>query len=165
MSYFDPVKTVQLDGASPHQRLYELEVVACLSLTFSVGQSVQEQETSTCIVLFIPALPGGRETLRNLENSPKIKPQFRCGNFNDDCHHLNGWEIDDQNLMSLNGDPLSHVRIERTSPIIRTKQAAREVNSQHVEVLVMGYSDRIMINVTTEGKIGQLVFHWFPTSS
>jgi hypothetical protein len=54
-------------------------------------------------------------------------------------------------------DTLSEVRIEPTSPIIRTKQAAREVNGQHVEILVMGYTDRIMINVTMEGKLGQLV--------
>ena len=51
----------------------------------------------------------------------------------------------------------SKIRIEATAPIIRTKQAAREIDGQHVEVLVMGYTDRIMINVTMEGKLGQLV--------
>ena len=60
-------------------------------------------------------------------------------------------------MSSLNTDPISKIQIEPTSPIIRTKQAAKEVNGHHVEVLVMGYSDRIMVNVTTEGKIGQLV--------
>jgi hypothetical protein len=64
-------------------------------------------------------------------------------------------------MSSLDSDPLSKVRIEPTSPIIRTKQAAKEVNGHHVEVLVMGYSDRIMVNVTMEGKIGQLVL-WHP---
>jgi len=54
----------------------------------------------------------------------------------------------------------SKIRIEPTSPIIRTKQVARVIDGQHVEVLVMGYTDRIMINVTTEGKLGQLV--WSP---
>jgi len=71
-------------------------------------------------------------------------------------------EADLQKFMSsINGDPLSQVRIEKTSPIIRTKQAARTINDQHIEVLVMGYSDRIMINIGTQGKIGQLVpsFH------
>jgi hypothetical protein len=60
-------------------------------------------------------------------------------------------------MSSFNNDSLSKVRIEPTSPIIQTKQAAKEVNGRHVEVLVMGYSDRIMVNVTMEGKIGQLV--------
>ena len=60
-------------------------------------------------------------------------------------------------MSSINDDPLRDVRIEQTALIIRTKRAAREVNGQHVEVLAMGYSDRIMINVTTEGKLGQLV--------
>ena len=60
--------------------------------------------------------------------------------------------------MSVDGcDQQSKIRIEATAPIIRTKQAAREIDGQHVEVLVMGYTDRIMINVTTEGKLGQLV--------
>jgi hypothetical protein len=57
----------------------------------------------------------------------------------------------------MNGDVARTIRIEPTTPIIRTKQAAKEINGQHVEVLVMGYSDRIMINITTEGKLGQLV--------
>jgi hypothetical protein len=57
----------------------------------------------------------------------------------------------------VNGDTISNVRIEPVSPIIQTKQVARDVNGQHIEVLVMGYSDRIMINVITEGKLGQLV--------
>lgn len=63
---------------------------------------------------------------------------------------------------AMNGDVASKIRIEPAAPIIRTKQAAKEVNGQHVEVLVMGYSDRIMIHVTTEGKLGQLVapFHF-----
>jgi hypothetical protein len=62
-------------------------------------------------------------------------------------------------MAPVNSDLLDNVsiRIEPTSPIIRIKQAAKQVNGQHVEVLVMGYTDRIMINVTTEGKLGQLV--------
>jgi len=56
----------------------------------------------------------------------------------------------------MNGDVASRILIEPTTPIIRTKQAAKEINGQHIEVLVMGYSDRIMINITTEGKLGQL---------
>jgi hypothetical protein len=60
--------------------------------------------------------------------------------------------------MSVDGrDQSSKIRIEPTAAIIRTTQAAREIDGQHVEVLVMGYTDRIMINVTTEGKLGQLV--------
>ena len=55
------------------------------------------------------------------------------------------------------GDQQSKIRIEPTTSIIQTKQTAREIDGQHVEVLVMGYTDRIMINVTTEGKLGQLV--------
>jgi hypothetical protein len=60
--------------------------------------------------------------------------------------------------MSVHNGLLSKIRIEPTAPIIRTKQAAREVNGQNVEILVMGYTDRIVINVTTEGKLGQIVF-------
>jgi hypothetical protein len=60
--------------------------------------------------------------------------------------------------MSVHNGLLSKIRIEPTAPIIRTKQAAREVNGQNVELLVMGYTDRIVINVTTEGKLGQIVF-------
>lgn len=60
--------------------------------------------------------------------------------------------------MSVNNTLMSKVRVDATAPIIRTKQAARDVNGQHVEMLVMGYTDRIMITVTTEGKLGQLVF-------
>jgi hypothetical protein len=59
--------------------------------------------------------------------------------------------------MSIHSGLLSKVRIEPTAPIIRTKQAAREVNGQNVEILVMAYTHRITINVTTEGKLGQLV--------
>ena len=59
--------------------------------------------------------------------------------------------------MSVNDDQQDKIRIEPTAPIIRTKQAAREIDGQHVEVLVLGYTERIMINVTTEGKLGQLV--------
>ena len=61
-------------------------------------------------------------------------------------------------LMSVHNGLLSKIRIEPTAPIILTKQAAREVNGQNVELLVMGYTDRIAINVTTEGKLGQIVF-------
>jgi hypothetical protein len=49
------------------------------------------------------------------------------------------------------------VRVEETTPIIRIKQAAKQVNDQHIEILVMGYVDRIAINVTMEGKIGHMV--------
>jgi hypothetical protein len=49
------------------------------------------------------------------------------------------------------------IRIEPTTPIIPTKQAARILQDQHVEVLVMSYSDRILINVLSEGKIGHMV--------
>jgi hypothetical protein len=59
--------------------------------------------------------------------------------------------------MSVNDGQQGKIRIEPTAPIIRTKQAAREIDGQHVEVLVLGYTERIMINVTTEGKLGQLV--------
>jgi hypothetical protein len=59
--------------------------------------------------------------------------------------------------MAMNDDLASRIRIEPAAAIIRTKQAAKDVNGQHIEVLVMGYTDRIMINVTTEGKLGQLV--------
>jgi hypothetical protein len=51
----------------------------------------------------------------------------------------------------------TNITIESTAPIIKTKQAAKQIHNQHVEVLVMGYSDRIMINITTQGKIGNLV--------
>jgi hypothetical protein len=60
--------------------------------------------------------------------------------------------------MSTQHNPLLNIRIEPTTPIIRTKQAAKQIHNQHVEVLVMGYTDRIMINVTTQGKLGHLVF-------
>src|SRR5271154_6903543 len=60
--------------------------------------------------------------------------------------------------MSVHNGLLSKIRIEPSAPIIRTKQAAREVNGQNVEILVMGYTDRIAINVTTVGKLGQIVF-------
>jgi hypothetical protein len=55
------------------------------------------------------------------------------------------------------GDSLEEVRIKPAAPIIRTKQVARKLDGQHVEVLVMGYTDRIMITVSMEGKIGPLV--------
>jgi len=55
------------------------------------------------------------------------------------------------------GDSQNNVQIEQTAPIIRIKQAAKKVDDQHVEILVMGHSDRIMISVTMEGKLGQLV--------
>jgi hypothetical protein len=61
-------------------------------------------------------------------------------------------------FMAVDGrDQQSKIRIEPTAPIRRTKQAAREIDGQHVEVLVMGYTDRITINVMAEGKLGQLV--------
>jgi|SRR5271155_2556557 len=61
-------------------------------------------------------------------------------------------------LMSVHNGLLSKIRIEPTAPIIQTKQASREANGQNVEILVMGYTDRIAINVTTVGKLGQIVF-------
>jgi hypothetical protein len=54
-------------------------------------------------------------------------------------------------------DSQEEVRITPAQPIIRTKQAARQIDGQHVEVLVMGYMDRIMVTVSMEGKIGHLV--------
>jgi hypothetical protein len=57
----------------------------------------------------------------------------------------------------MNGDLASTIRIEPAAPIIQIKQAAKDINGLHIEVLVMGYTDRIMINVTTDGKLGQLV--------
>ena|SRR5579862_3940539 len=60
-------------------------------------------------------------------------------------------------MTTIDEDVLSKVRIEPAPAVIKTRQAAREINGQHVEVLAMGYTDRIMINVTQEGKIGQLV--------
>jgi hypothetical protein len=59
--------------------------------------------------------------------------------------------------MATEDNPLINIRIEPTTPTIRTKQAAKQIHNQHVEVLIMGYTDRIMINVTTRGKIGHLV--------
>ena len=49
------------------------------------------------------------------------------------------------------------IQVEETSPIIRIKQAAKHVNGQRIEILVMGYADRIFIHVTMEGKIGHIV--------
>lgn len=60
-------------------------------------------------------------------------------------------------MAAVDEDVLSKVRIEPAPAIIKTRQAAREINGQHVEVLAMGYSDRIMVNITAEGKIGHLV--------
>jgi len=62
-------------------------------------------------------------------------------------------------------DVLSKVQIEPAPAIIRTRQQAREIDGQHVEVLSMGYTDRIMINVATEGKIGHLVAHIFQSQA
>ena len=55
------------------------------------------------------------------------------------------------------GTNTSTVRIEPAARIIETKQIAGTLHDQHIEVLVMGYADRILITITSEGKIGQLV--------
>ena len=52
---------------------------------------------------------------------------------------------------------LNAIHVEETSPIIRIKQAAKQVNGQHIEILLMGYADRIFIHVTMEGKVGHIV--------
>src|ERR1700721_1291325 len=52
---------------------------------------------------------------------------------------------------------LSGIRITPASPAIRSKQAARLVNNEHIEVLTMAFTDRIMINITMQGKLGQIV--------
>jgi hypothetical protein len=63
------------------------------------------------------------------------------------------------NSMSASQDKVANtVRIEQTTPIIRQNQNAIEVNGQHAEVLVLDFSDFILVNVTMEGKIGHMVF-------
>lgn len=56
-----------------------------------------------------------------------------------DCRKIVAWAAAE--------DVLSKVQIEPAPTIIHTKQQAREIDGQHVEVLSMGYTDRIMINV------------------
>jgi hypothetical protein len=63
----------------------------------------------------------------------------------------------DRRSMVDGEDALNGIRIEPAPAVIRIRQAAREVNGEHVEVLSMGYTDRILVNITTEGKIGHLV--------